>query len=343
LTWQPLSIREGRKTDDGPYEGVPAHLVGPLREWVDWRFGGAPGSAADNEEGSRLVAAIRYAVTPVYNERLTVRRVTFVVSTSAPYLMLDVVDAVLHLKEFIPTLPFDRMQLDELLQIGGSVWQVGPDQDCLVRRVDPTATAAFVQASSPSDVASAELGEAWTTAYGRNPNASDAWDHSIKAAEAVLIPIVTPTKAKATLGDVVGTLNSQGHLWRLALQGHDGSESVGPLVSMLRLMWPNPDRHGGQGSRVPSLDEAQAVVHLAVTIVQWARSGVLSKRLRPLRGLVLFHHRSRDAPTLVDLLAVLPGPCTYRGVVDALSRTTCLARWSRRLACMLDVPAEPAS
>jgi len=89
---------------------------------------------------------------------------------------------------------------------------------------------------------------------------------------------VTPAKAKATLGDVVGTLNSQDHLWRLALHGHDGSQSVAPLVSMLRLMWPNPDRHGGQGSRQPSLVEAQAVVHLAVTIVQWARSDVLSKR-----------------------------------------------------------------
>jgi len=41
---------------------------------------------------------------------------------------------------------------------------------------------------------------------------------------------------------------------------------------MLRLMWPNPDRHGGESSRQPSLVEAQAVVHPAVTIVQWARS-----------------------------------------------------------------------
>jgi hypothetical protein len=39
-----------------------------------------------------------------------------------------------------------------------------------------------------------------------------------------------------------------------------------------------PDRHGDAGSRQPSLVEAQAIVHLAVTIVQWARAGVLSKR-----------------------------------------------------------------
>jgi hypothetical protein len=47
---------------------------------------------------------------------------------------------------------------------------------------------------------------------------------------------------------------------------------------MLRLMWPNPDRPGGRGSRQPSLAEAPAVAHLAMTIVQLARAGVISKR-----------------------------------------------------------------
>ena len=148
----------------------------------------------------------------------------------------------------------------------------------MIRRVDPTAAKAFEDASLPSDVASAELHDAWIAAYGRNPDPSDAWDHSIKAVEAVLIPVVVPAKAKATLGDVVGSLDSQGSLWQLVLHGHDGSKSAVPLVTMLRLIWPNPDRHGSDASRKPSLGEAQAVVNLAVTVVQWTRIGVLSKR-----------------------------------------------------------------
>jgi hypothetical protein len=136
----------------------------------------------------------------------------------------------------------------------------------------------MLRPARPDDVASRELKEPWGSAYGRNPNASDAWDHSIKAVEAVLIPIVIPAKGKATLGDVVGTLSSQSSRWQLGLQGHDDSQDVMPLVSMLRLIWPNPDRHGSQSSRAPSLVEAQAVVHLAVTVVQWARSGLISKR-----------------------------------------------------------------
>jgi hypothetical protein len=48
---------------------------------------------------------------------------------------------------------------------------------------------------------------------------------------------------------------------------------------MLRLLWPNPDRHGSpQNRRTPTLQEAQAVVHLAVTIVQWGREGQIVRK-----------------------------------------------------------------
>jgi hypothetical protein len=257
---------------------VPPHLYEPLRQWVDSTYGNER-SASDVWNGSRLAAALRYSIRVKPGQHLTVQDVTAYLERR-PDVMLDVVDAVLHLLRQASSLPFvsNDYDLDELLILGGSVWRVGPNHDRLVRRVDPTATSAFVEASSPDDTASAELKEAWTAAYARNPNASDAWDHSIKAVETMMIPIVTPNNAKATLSDVVGMLHSQGLRWRLALEGQDGSGSVAPLVSMLRLMWPNPDRHGGQVNRQPSLVEAQAVVHLAVTIMQWARSGVLSKR-----------------------------------------------------------------
>ena len=47
------------------------------------------------------------------------------------------------------------------------------------------------------------------------------------------------------------------------------------LVAMLQLMWPNPDRHGG---RNPDMVEGRAVMHLALTIVQWARAGAIYKK-----------------------------------------------------------------
>ena len=106
--------------------------------------------------------------------------------------------------------------------------------------MDATASAAFRKTTAPGDAASEELGDAWQKAYGRNPDPSDAWDHAIKAVEAILIPIVVPNQAKPTLGHVIGHLDTQGHLWKLLLPGPGEDFSVDPLVAMLGLMSPGP-------------------------------------------------------------------------------------------------------
>lgn len=280
MAWHRLSVRDGRSSgDDGPFEGVPRHLFEPLRDWIDQTFGGMPMSQSNAETGVILAAAIHFGPARSKTEpTLTVRRVTEEVVVEAFHgntdLLLDAVDAVLHMTKVDK---WSCNKLNSILELGGSVWRVHNDCSQLVRRVDETALVAHTMASSEADTASTELNEAWGSAYGRSPNASDAWDHSIKAVEAALIPIVTPAKAKATLGDVVGTLKSQEHIWLLGLPGHDDTSSVAPLVAMLRLIWPNPDRHGGN-QRQPTIGEAQGVVNLAVTIVQWSRAGLVSKR-----------------------------------------------------------------
>jgi hypothetical protein len=109
VDWQPLSVREGL-TPDGPYEGVSLHLLGPLRQWVQDAFGGLPGSFADSEGGPRLAAAIRYPVYAVAAQRLTVQQVVASI-VRQPGVLLDVVDAVLRLKELSLE---SRAQLDEL-------------------------------------------------------------------------------------------------------------------------------------------------------------------------------------------------------------------------------------
>jgi hypothetical protein len=135
-------------------------------------------------------------------------------------------------------------------------------------------------AVSVADDISTELREAWTNAFGRNTDPSDAWDHAIKAMENLLIPIVLPNQQNATLGSVLRHLRSQGHLWTMVLPGKNDYNDIGPLVGMLEGIWPNVDRHGGTGpTRPPTEQEARAVVTLAATIVQWHREGwVVQKR-----------------------------------------------------------------
>ncbi|MEV0878254.1 hypothetical protein AB0I85_10540 [Micromonospora echinofusca] len=184
---------------------------------------------------------------------------------------LDALDVILHRAKPNPA------ALARILAEGGSVWTVRSDGKGLELLVDPAATQAFEHATEPEDLASAELRQAWSRAFGRDSDASDAWDHAIKAVEAILAPIVVPAQDKPQIGHVLGQLRSQGERWRLVVPGPQQDHGVEPLVVMLQTIWPNPDRHAAGSPRTPSLAEAQAVLHLAVTIVQWSRAGAIAR------------------------------------------------------------------
>lgn len=185
---------------------------------------------------------------------------------------LDLVDAALHVWE-----DWNRWRaLTAILNAAGSVWKVEDNSHtALTRVVSDEVQATYDSAVAIPDEASTELKEAWANAFGRNGDPSDAWDHSIKALEDLLIPIVVPKQAKPNLGHVVGQLRNQGQLWELPLPGKDRDHDVSPLVGMLDLIWPNHDRHGGGQTekRPTSPEEARAVVTLTATILHWHREG----------------------------------------------------------------------
>jgi hypothetical protein len=186
---------------------------------------------------------------------------------------LDILDLTLAYNQ-----TYGRSQaLEQVLYPGGSVWRVNDRGDGLERRVTDEEKAAYDGAVSPADEVAAELTTAWAHAYGRNPDPSDAWDHAIKAVELALWRIVTPAKANSTLGVIVARLQDQAQRFsfRLATSSKQ-TTNIEALVQMLRLMWPNPDRHGTGERRTPTQEEAQNVVHLAVLLVSWVRSGALT-------------------------------------------------------------------
>lgn len=266
--WRPRSIREGIRSYEGPYEGIPNHLQASLEAWLRNQFGWNS-RALDTDFMLRLASSIQIPVGYSFSGN-SIDAQIFAHLDGNHELYLDAIDCALHLSG-----GKDAVRLRDTLHLAGSVWTVSEDGTSLVRRVDVTAGQAFSAATSHADTASEELKEAWHNAYSRNPNASDAWDHAAKAVEAALIPLVVPTQAKPHLGHVLGQLRGQPQRWRLVLPGANEKHSAEPLVAMLDLIWPNPDRHASDSRRVPSLEEAEAVVQLAVTIVQWARNGAL--------------------------------------------------------------------
>jgi hypothetical protein len=173
--------------------------------------------------------------------------------------------------------------LERQLAYAGSIWSA--TEQGLVIRAEPTAMEAFIEASRPGDDTSAHLTEAWTNAYDRGGDPSDAWDHAIKAVEAILSRIVIPNQDQVKIGQVLGELSSKGERWNVGLQFNADAppktppfEPVETLVGMLRLIYPNPDRHIGGTHRRPTPEEARVVVQLAISVVQWARGGLISKQ-----------------------------------------------------------------
>lgn len=260
--WQRLSVRRGIRSRDEPYEGVPGHLKHPLSEWVLDLFGWNS-SYMDDELMALIASTLRIPLSGGYGP---INDQIFAALNSDDDLYLDCIDACLHLSANPQS-----EKLKRILETGGSVWTVNSAGDGLERRVDATTKEASVRAMSAGDAASEELAAAWAAVYGRNPNPSDGWDHSIKAVEEILIPLVVPNQQKANLGHVAGQLKSDPSKWSFQLDANDVRTNGETLEGMIRHIWPNPDRHGGAQKRTPTQGEVEAVVQLAIAIVELCR------------------------------------------------------------------------
>jgi hypothetical protein len=266
--WQPLSVRRGIKAIPSMEEGIPPTLNTSLEHWLREAWWNAISRDMSHLE-LLLNVAISTGIQVNTMDREYVQAAIIDACVRNSDVFLDVLDATL-----VETQGNNGQALAQILARGKSVWTVSSDEKSLVQRVDPTATGAAVLASTPSDDAANELREAWDKAYGRQTDASDAWDHSIKAVEALYIPLTVGKKEKANLGSAAGELKANASNWKFVLG------DIRTVEGMMRFIWPNPDRHAGADRKVPTDEEARAVVHTAVTLVQWARDGLITKRAK---------------------------------------------------------------
>jgi hypothetical protein len=293
-TWQPLSRRHISTREETLFEGVPDHLIRPLKAWITGYLDGRP------ELTERVALQMRVALDTVSVEQLVET-----VSASDPTMLLDVVDVVLHLDKGLwwdldVTGPEPKMEagladwlpdvgwpkgsraaavegLDEMLMDAGSAFEVDWRQRCLQRRVDATVTTAAEQAMSMDG--GRHLQASWAATYGRHPDPSKAYDEAIRAVEAAAIPVVLPNDTKATLGKVLAHLTQASDKWELAIEGpNDGA--IAPLTEMISLLWKgHVARHAGSPTfRSQHQDEAQMVVHLSATLVHWFTTGAVRQR-----------------------------------------------------------------
>lgn len=284
--WQPLSARLAGR--GALREGVPVVLRQPLRDWIR--------SQAYRRDD--LVGRIRV--------RLDLTRDAMSDEEPEPHIwlayetrdkdLLDIADALLS---FPPRSPLASLgnewtklevkrrkdSLQELLDDARSLYTVRVDGFGLERRAGVIASRAYAKAAQTAtekpDAGSAvgHLQAAWAAAYGLKPDPVRAYSEAIKAVEAAAHAVADPGNPKATLGTMIRQFRDRPHAFSVVLGGQSAVENVVSVTAMMSMLWSGQtSRHGGKmPTRIETVGEAQAAVHLAVTLVEWFASGAVRK------------------------------------------------------------------
>ncbi|MFD8023937.1 hypothetical protein ACFV6G_26380 [Streptomyces lavendulae] len=279
-----FSVRTGlaAANHDGPFEGVPEHLLESLQFWVrdELTYTGSPDVGAAQTVCLRL----RIRPTPVHsNFRVVPPNYIAPLAASTDTQLLDVVDALLAVRvETEDVNPASMAILSRMLDDAGSAYRVTEAFNGLEERVTPAVrdavrhTIADAAAAPGAGSAADHLAAAWQAAYGRSPDPVRAYSESIKAVESAAHAVIQPNNAKATLGTMLGEFKQARHKFTTALPSPAG-DPVAPVEAMMRALWEGQtSRHGAQNGTVPEpLEAARAGVHLAAALVQWFVSGAV--------------------------------------------------------------------
>jgi hypothetical protein len=273
MPWRPLSARrdlETREAYDALHEGVPPWLHASAQRWVKQALGDAPTEWTETLQ--TMEQLLRYPLDWRYGDQSALNTLLEEVSEGGSR-ALDILDGCLMLSSLFGGSQA-RKSLDSMLALGGSAWTVGEDEDgtaCLHRRVDETVEQAAKEQMDQAGNAARHLRSSWHLVYGRNPDSSGAYREAVRAVEAAAKPVVLPKDRVATLGKMIRAMRDAPSKWTSDLG------SVPVVADMMNELWTSQlDRHGTDDESVPlsvSREQAEAAVHLAVTLVHWFRNG----------------------------------------------------------------------
>lgn len=287
-TFDPLGVREGWTSNYGPFEGVPAHLMQSLLDWVSsifyrqwrsassvqWNYSFRFDLLQRAERQVRFASGIIRGKSHEYEARNKLR--AFLEKNSRTFLGL--IDFLL----WVDDVDVNEKELSLLLTQGGSVYHVveTSGRQRLQRRVEPHLDALARDEMKAGGDPGELLDHAWSATFGIDPNPSHGYRTAVRAVEAAAIPIVLPSDTDATLGKVIGHLAATRDRWTFVLpQRRDGEPSVQTLIDNMGMLWTSHyDRHVTQG--VPlhiGQHEADAALPLAALLVHWLRSDALRK------------------------------------------------------------------
>jgi hypothetical protein len=167
----------------------------------------------------------------------------------------------------------DAARLERILETGGSVWEVAAEDGerfRLRRRVVGPVTEAIEEIGSVSERAGEHLREARTQLLGVHPDPSAAYQSAVNAVEVAAKPVVSPNNQSTTLGTIVRDMRAKPDKWEFELGG------IQVVIDTIGALWEAQLRHGDEAAPVSETqEEADAAVHLAITLVRWFTSGAV--------------------------------------------------------------------
>ncbi|MEN9735402.1 MAG: hypothetical protein RL129_112 [Actinomycetota bacterium] len=136
-------------------------------------------------------------------------------------------------------------KLEKMLSLANFEWKVKADNGGLEKRVASEIADWAIEKIDPSESCGKFLSSAWANHFGTHPDFSKSYSESVKALEALLIPIVSPKNMKATLGSVIGELNANISTFEVLFEENANTKAI-IVKDLLKLIWQNQDdRHGG--------------------------------------------------------------------------------------------------
>ena len=278
--WIPLSQRGDPEPYLGSlYDGIPTWLADSINEWLLSVFGFRSGGEWRYTTDSMRQAERKLRLASLGDTGFQMLRALQAYISADDPIALDIVDFALMTSSEYDDEP---AQLEVILEEGGSAWSVTRRGDTwgLEERVPEAARAQAEKAMGLVGRSSRYLGEAWVRTYGRDRDPSMAYREAVRAVEAAAKPIVTPDDEMATLGKMIVAIRDAPHKWEVVLDP-GGFDPVSGLLGMLEALWTAQlDRHGtddDEAALYVSREQAEAAVHLAVTLVIWFEKGYVQR------------------------------------------------------------------
>lgn len=204
---------------------------------------------------------------------------------------LDMLQAVLELCKIESSPSYEELsiqkssidELNRLLIAGGSKWHVVVTGKSarVEARVNETSDAAYQHLVQSGEAYAPLLKKSWEHCYGRKPNPSEAYTFAIKAVEAAAWKIITPKNDKSTLGTMIKDLPAQASAGKIENGFKDKREndSVEVIVGLMRRLWEGQtDRHATGNYIEPNQAEAEAAVHISLTLCHLFSKGVFIRK-----------------------------------------------------------------